>query len=82
MREDVLVEALILPDTSSIIKILAGTSALPVPGGGLFASTVNARINSKELSNKFSFFIANLLAIIALLLWQISQILADICAIE
>jgi aspartokinase-like uncharacterized kinase len=79
---DVLVEADILPDTSNIIRIFAGTSALPVPGGGDFASAVNARINSKELSNKFSFFIANLLAMIALPLWQISQNIFDDCVIE
>jgi hypothetical protein len=82
MREDVLVEAPIEPEVSSIIKIFAGTSALPVPGGGDFASTVNESISNKEASNKFNFFIENLLAMIALPLWQISQNIFDDCVIE
>jgi hypothetical protein len=67
---------------SNIINILAGTSALPVPGGGDFASTENVRNNNKKLSNRFNLIIAHHPAIILLPLWKTSQIPVDACVIE
>jgi hypothetical protein len=65
-----------------MIKILAGTSALPVPGGGSLASVVNATINIKKPKIEAVILMATLLVIIFLLLWQISQNSADDVEIE
>jgi hypothetical protein len=47
-----------LPDVSTMNKILAGMSALPVPGGGDLAKTGDDRSNSNPIKNKSgNFFI-------------------------